>query len=195
MPALHSEPDSTPVSESTSAPEICIRRATQADAAAYARIMGDPAVFPSLMQLPWANESTWRARLDENTPAAQAELRIVAEVHGQVAGSGGLHPALQVRRRHCAMLGISVAADWQGRGVGRALMQAMCGYADDWGQILRIELTVFADNHRAIALYESCGFRREGIHRGYALRQGQYADVLTMARLHPRPPVVAWPEA
>jgi putative acetyltransferase len=179
---------------STSAPAITIRRATPADAAAYARIMDDPTVFPSLMQLPWASEGVWRTRLDESTPAAQTELRIVAQIDGQVVGSGGLHPALQLRRRHAAMLGISVASTWQGQGVGRALMQAMCSYADDWGQILRIELTVFADNHRAIGLYERFGFRREGLHRGYALRHGQYADCHTMARLHPNPPSMAWPE-
>jgi putative acetyltransferase len=184
-----------PTSAPPAKPEITIRRATPADAAAYARIMGDPEVFPSLMQLPWASEGVWRTRLDENAPAAQSDLRIVAEVDGQVAGSGGLHPAQPIRRRHCAMLGISVASPWQGQGVGRALMQAMCSYADDWGQILRIELTVFADNQRAIALYESCGFRIEGTHRGFALRHGQYADVHSMARLHPRPPVVAWPES
>jgi putative acetyltransferase len=73
-------------------------------------------------------------------------------------------------------------------------MQALCDYADGWAQILRIELTVFADNQRAIALYESCGFRREGLHRGFALRHGRYEDVLTMARLHPSPPALAWPE-
>ncbi len=179
---------------STSAPAIRIRRAVPSDAAAYALIMGDPEVFPSLMQLPWASESVWRTRLDETTPAGQADLRIVAEIDGQVAGSAGLHPAVQLRRRHVAMLGISVASPWQGQGVGRALMQALCDYADNWGQVLRIELTVFADNLRAIALYERFGFRHEGTHRGYALRHGQYADVHTMARLHPQPPVAAWPE-
>jgi putative acetyltransferase len=179
---------------STSASAITIRRALPSDAAAYAHIMGDPEVYPSLMQLPWASEGVWRSRLDEHTPSAQTDLRIVAEMGGQVVGSGGLHPAAQLRRRHAAMLGISVAASSQGQGVGRALMQAMCSYADEWGQILRIELTVFADNHRAIHLYESFGFRLEGTHRGYALRHGHYFDAHAMARLHPSPPRMAWPE-
>jgi putative acetyltransferase len=29
---------------------------------------------------------------------------------------------------------------------------------------------------------------REGLHRGYALRDGSYVDTLSMARLHPNPP-------
>jgi putative acetyltransferase len=100
----------------------------------------------------------------------------------------------QVRRRHAAVLGISVLPEAQGRGVGAALMQALCDYADGWAQILRIELTVFTDNERAVRLYERFGFRVEGTHRGYALRQGRYEDVYAMARLHPQPPGMAWPE-
>ena len=37
-------------------------------------------------------------------------------------------------------------------------MTSLCDYADRWGQVLRIELQVFADNARAIALYRSFGF-------------------------------------
>ena len=32
------------------------------------------------------------------------------------------------------------------------------------------------------------GFQEEGRHRAYALRDGAYVDVLSMARLHPHPP-------
>jgi putative acetyltransferase len=91
------------------------------------------------------------------------------------------------------MLGISVAPEFHGRGVGSALMQTMCAYADGWGHFLRIELEVFTDNARAIALYQRFGFRVEGTYRAYALRDGVYADALAMARLHPNPPVAAWP--
>ena len=94
---------------------------------------------------------------------------------------------------HCAVwhvvsLGISVAAGAQGQGVGKALMAALCDYADRWAQVLRIELTVFADNAHAIALYRRFGFQQEGLHRAFALRDGRYADALSMARLHPAPP-------
>jgi putative acetyltransferase len=93
-----------------------------------------------------------------------------------------------VRRSHAVGLGISVARHAHGQGVGSALMRALTEYADQWGHILRIELTVFADNARAIALYERFGFEHEGLHRGFALRNGQYSGVLSMARLHPNPP-------
>jgi len=81
-----------------------------------------------------------------------------------------------------------VDAACHGQGVGKALMQALVDYADHWAQVLRIELTVFVDNPRAIALYQAFGFRTEGRHVGYALRRGQYVDVYSMARMHPSPP-------
>lgn len=175
--------------------KITVRRAGAADAAEYARMMSIPGVYANLMQLPLPSEDMWRARITEAAAPGRHDLSVVAELGGRVVGSAGLHPQPLLRRRHVAMLGISVEPDAQRRGVGRALMQTLCDYADGWAQILRIELTVFVDNAPAIALYEIFGFRHEGTHRAYAMRDGVYADVYSMARLHPRPPVLAWADA
>jgi putative acetyltransferase len=171
---------------------ITIRRATPGDAAAYARIMGDPAIFPGLMQMPHASEEAWRARLAESTAPGKIDLSLVAERDGEVVGNAGLHPVgLMVRRRHAAAIGIAVAREAQGQGVGTALMQAMCDYADRWMGVLRIELTVYVDNAAAIALYRKFGFETEGRHRGYAMRDGRFVDAFAMARIHPDPPSIA----
>lgn len=168
---------------------LTIRRATTRDAAEFARSMGDPDVYPGLMQLPYPSDELWLARLaDNNTPAKSHDLNLVAERDGRLCGSAGLHMTPVLRRRHVAHLGISVSGPAQGQGVGSALMAAMCDYADQWAQILRIELTVFCDNERAICLYRKFGFVHEGTHRAYAMRHGAYCDVYSMARLHPRPP-------
>ena len=71
------------------------------------------------------------------------------------------------------------------RSVGHALMRALLAHADDWAGLLRIELTVYVDNARAIALYERHGFEREGLLKGYGLRQGRYVDCVSMARWRP----------
>jgi putative acetyltransferase len=167
---------------------ITVRRSTPRDAAALARIMGDPEVLPNLMQLPYTSTEIWERRLADNDTPGKTDLSLVAERNGHVVGSAGLHPAVQTRRRHAAMLGISVAREAQGQGVGSALMKALCDYADQWTHLLRIELTVFVDNERAIALYRRFGFVHEGTFRAYALRHGAYVDVHSMARLHPNPP-------
>lgn len=174
-------------------PGVVIRRATPDDAPAYARLMADPAVYGGLMQLPYPSVEQWQSRLAATEPGG-VDLSLVAEHDGEVVGSAGLHPVgPALRRRHAAMIGISVAVPAQGRGVGSALMQALCDYADGWAQVLRIELGVFTDNTRAIALYRRFGFEIEGTHRGYALRDGVYADIHTMARWHPNPPTLSRP--
>lgn len=170
---------------------ITVRRATPRDAAAYAKLMADPQVYGNLMQLPLPTEELWQARLAESTAPGKPDLLLSAELDGEVVGSSGLHPAgPQIRRRHVMFLGISVASWAQRRGVGSALMAAMCDYADRWAGILRLELTVFVDNAPAIALYRKFGFEVEGTQRAYALRDGEYADVYAMARLHPKPPAL-----
>jgi len=180
----------------SAAPPLLVRRASAADAPAIARVNGEPGVMANLLQLPYPNVEALRQRLAEQDQPGRSDLQLVAELEGVVVGCAGLHPAAaQLRRRHVMGLGIGVAQAAQGQGVGTALMQALCDYADRWALVQRIELNVFTDNTRAIRLYERFGFRVEGTHRAYALRDGVFADVLSMARLHPDPPRAAWPDA
>jgi putative acetyltransferase len=168
---------------------ITIRRTSPKDAAAMARLMSDPAVYGGTLQMPYPSEEQWQARLADTAALGKPDVSLVAELNGDVVGSAGLHaPSLALRRRHVMALGISVAREAQGQGVGTALMAALCDYADRWLGILRIELTVYADNEVAQRLYRKFGFELEGTFKGYALRDGVFVDTLAMARWHPSPP-------
>jgi L-phenylalanine/L-methionine N-acetyltransferase len=172
-------------------PALTIRRARVTDAAAFERVMGHPDVQPNLLQLPYPSLARWEQQLKDLDDPHSTSMLLVADVEGQVVGNAGLQAAgRSLRRRHAMSLGICVLPEFQGQGVGRALMQALCTWADDWGQVLRIELTVFADNSRAISLYRRFGFAQEGLYRGYALRHGAYEDCISMARLHPAQPII-----
>ena len=70
-------------------------------------------------------------------------------------------------------------------------MAAMCDYSDRWVGALRVELSVYTDNARAIGLYRKFGFEIEGTMRGYAMRDGQFTDTHAMARFHPHPPSIS----
>jgi putative acetyltransferase len=78
---------------------------------------------------------------------------------------------------------MSVHDDFQGRGVGTALMRAMLELADNWLGLRRIELEVWADNAAAIHVYEKFGFVVEGTGRQFARRAGELVEAHFMARL------------
>lgn len=163
---------------------IAIRRAQTSDAAAYARIMGDPLVYPGLQQLPHAGVEQWHARLADMAAPGHMDVLLVAERGGVVVGTGGLHAKdPSPRRRHAMVLGMSVASEAHGQGVGTALLRAMVDMGERWLGLTRIELTVYVDNAIALALYRKFGFEIEGVFRRFALRDGRLVDAYAMARL------------
>lgn len=172
--------------ESSADGPIRIRRAEPGDAEGFAAVFDGTTAQSETLQLPYASREQWRKRLAE--PAAGSHL-LVAEISGVQVGNTGLSPAHHSpRRAHAAHLGITVHDQYQGRGVGKALLTAILDLADRWTPYTRIELGVYADNARAIALYKQFGFVEEGLHKAHALRNGVYVDTVPMARIRPKPP-------
>jgi len=104
----------------------------------------------------------------------------VAEADGQVVGrlsvSRDQHPA----SRHVADLGLMVAAERRGQGIGRGLLEAAVDWARAAG-VTKLELHVFPWNEPALRLYERFGFEREGVRRGHYRRAGEEVDAILMA--------------
>lgn len=83
---------------------------------------------------------------------------------------------------HCGGLGMGLLPAYRGRGIGKSLLSAALAAA--WAQgMTRVELTVYASNTGAIALYEKRGFVKEGCLRKRALIDGAYVDTWFMAVL------------
>lgn len=157
-----------------------IRRAEPDDCDAIYEMFTAPTVYEGTLQLPYPSRDYWRKRIAE----AEGSYNLVAVSGEHVIGMLGVKTFPNVpRRRHVGHIGISVSETWQGKGVGKALMQAGIDLADNWLNLKRIELEVYADNEAAIRLYERFGFEREGVMRQHAFRNGQYVDSIMMARL------------
>jgi L-phenylalanine/L-methionine N-acetyltransferase len=160
--------------------EVHIRAPEPHDVADLAEMFTCPGVVANTLQLPWRSVEFRRERLVLNSPERHS---LVAVVDGRVVGMLDLHVQQSPRRRQSGDIGMAVHDDYQGQGIGSALMTAMLELADNWIGLRRIELTVYTDNGPAVHLYQKFGFLIEGTARQYALRNGMYVDAHYMARL------------
>lgn len=125
-----------------------------------------------------------RRRL-EREAGGRNGVQFVAVVGDEVVGLAEIHRIGVEFCRHSTALSVEVRPDHQGQGLGRRLMESVL----DWARtveppVLRVGLFTRADNHRAIALYESLGFEHEGLRRRFArLPDGTFVDDVVMALL------------
>jgi L-phenylalanine/L-methionine N-acetyltransferase len=161
--------------------KIIIRSAEPEDYQALQQVYAGLKVISGTLQLPFPSAEKRRKQLAEPT---EGVFHLVACVEAEVVGHISLttYPH-SPRRRHVGAFGMAVRDDWQGKGVGTALMQAIIDLADKWLNLRRLELDVYIDNEPAIKLYQKFGFEIEGTRTGFAFRDGQYVNTYLMARL------------
>ncbi len=159
-----------------------IRHAEPADIEAIKAIYDQSSVYANTLQLPYQPVSNWQKLYNAGT----GFYNLVAEVEGKVVGQLGLQVCQSPRRRHVAELGMGVSEEYQGQGIGSALLRAALEMADNWLNIRRVELTVYVSNEAAIALYERFGFEAEAELADYAFQYGNYVNALCMARITTR---------
>lgn len=163
---------------------ITLERFNESHIEGITALYNEPAVTRQVLQMPFQSTEVWRKRL-----AADDErlVQLVALHQGAVIGNLGLEQYSRIRRSHAAYLGMGICVAWQGKGVGSKLLAAALDIADNWMNLHRVELSVYADNEAAIGLYRKFGFEPEGLFRDYAVRDGQWVDTLSMARLRRKP--------
>jgi ribosomal protein S18 acetylase RimI-like enzyme len=108
---------------------------------------------------------------------------VVAELDGRAVGWAKMnHPTELPASAHVwHVTGLAVDPEFEGRGAGRALMDALIELARERGG-RRMTLRVFAPNERARRLYERLGFEEEGVLRGeFMVGRGEYVDDVFMA--------------
>ncbi len=140
----------------------------------------DVAHCAELEQQMFAGDSPWPAaafRAELNAPynryfAARDALGAppIGYAGVSILGSEGDH--------ECEIHTIAVDGAHRGRGIGRALLDEMLAVADRRDAPVYLEVRV--DNDPAIALYESAGFVKSGVRKGYYQPSG--ADAFTMIR-------------
>jgi RimJ/RimL family protein N-acetyltransferase len=165
---------------------VRLRAASEADAAALVAMMTEEAaeglygvMEPDELPRDEAQERRRIQRYAEDTTS----LLLVAEAAGTVVGSLDFATPPYRRMRHSGRLGLSVAAAWRERGIGRLLLATLLEWARIHPTIEKVTLGVLATNARAIHVYQALGFEEEGRHlRAIRLGPGEYVDDILMYR-------------
>ena len=138
---------------------VIVRRTEPDDYEALHRIFSGPRAVAGTLQMPFPSAEMWRKRLAE---PPEGLISLMACVDEEPIGNLDLHASpTRWRMRHVGSIGMAVRDDWQGCGIGSALMEAALDLADNWLNLTRIELTVYTDNAPAVALYEKFGLREK----------------------------------
>jgi L-amino acid N-acyltransferase YncA len=109
-------------------------------------------------------------------------LQLVAVTDDRVLGWAALSP---VSTRHVyrgvARSAVYVRADVRGRGIGRALMEALVARSEADG-IWTLEASVFPENEASLRLHEAVGFRVVGVRERIGQREGSWRDTVLLER-------------
>ena len=118
----------------------------------------------------------WKARL-------ATDYVVMVRKDGRWIGVGGLTRLAGAKLAHKGLIwGMHVAPEERGSGAARLIMIALIEHAR--GRIRQLQLTVMADNARAIALYSRFGFKRYAVEPESVCRRGhEYASEALMWRL------------
>ena len=146
-----------------------------------------PEDWPRVAEIYWEGMRDGLATFETEVPSwedwEQAHsLRLVAELDGEVVGWAALSPA-SARRCYSGVAenSVYVARDAQGRGIGRALLEALTKRARIAG-VWTIQTSIFPENRASLALHERCGFRVVGRRERVAKRDGLWRDTLLLEK-------------
>jgi phosphinothricin acetyltransferase len=108
---------------------------------------------------------------------------VVAELDGKIAGysyAGAYRP--RAAYRFTVENSVYVHPDWHGKGVGRALLNALIAAAEANGFRQMIAVIGDSQNTASVKLHEAAGFEMIGTHRGVGRKHGLWLDTIEMQK-------------
>jgi phosphinothricin acetyltransferase len=147
--------------------------------------------WPAVRAIYEAGIATGHATFETKTPswedwdrAHAAVPRLVAHAAGggEVVGWAALSPV----SGRCIYAGVAevsvyVAPEARGRGVGRALLEALIRGGEVAG-LWTLQAGIFPENEASLALHRALGFRQVGVRERIGKMQGRWRDVILLER-------------
>ncbi|MBR3752586.1 MAG: GNAT family N-acetyltransferase [Ruminiclostridium sp.] len=117
-------------------------------------------------------ERAFLAQLHES----ESSVFFVAKKDGKIVGNASFMAMSSPRMGHRGELGMSVLRSEWGKGVGRALMDAVLDFARHTAKAEIISMEIRSDNIRAIRLCEKYGGEKVGTFKGFFKINGESID-------------------
>ena len=153
---------------------MIVRKLAEEDLLIRVEWMNHPKVYESMhFEIPILLEKTkiWF----ENNKSKGIRTDLVFEENGLVVAMGGLTNINKDVSK--AELYVFVCPTLQKSGVGTSATKLLCQYGFEKLSLNKIYLETNEDNLAARRVYEKCGFKVEGVHRGeYKTKEGIYKD-------------------
>jgi RimJ/RimL family protein N-acetyltransferase len=110
-------------------------------------------------------------------------VMIIAWCDNRIIGVLNFVGGIKMRVCHDGEIGISVSPEFQGKGIGRKLLETFLRWAELTPVLKRVTLHVMGNNARALNLYRSLGFEAEGRRREAVIfEDGRVEDLIIMGK-------------
>lgn len=169
-------------------PTATLRPITEADAEGYRACLDRVAAerrYLAFTAAPPLSEVKFyiKAMLQRGLP-----FIVAVDAQNTVVGWCNIHVQPQTEHRggfsHVGTVGMGLDLPYRGQGIGRQMLLTVFESAGKVG-IERVELQVYASNESAVKLYRKFGFVTEGVKSRARKLDGQFDDIIMMARLRP----------
>ncbi|HAG43016.1 MAG TPA: GNAT family N-acetyltransferase [Clostridium sp.] len=164
--------------------EVIIREAKKEDAQSmidFYNLVGGETDFLSFGKNEFKRDLKEYESYLESTREEDNSIILLTIIDEQIAGIASINSNQKVRTKHVGTLGIVVAEQYCGLGLGGEMVDYLIEWAKLNGITKKISLLTREDNTRAIELYKKVGFETEGILKKDNYINGVYYNTLMMS--------------
>lgn len=162
---------------------VRLRAVEPEDVERYYAWLNDRQVVDGLMVRYPMSRAAERAWIDDHaTPSCANASFAIETLEGVHIGGCGLEETSPENRSAEFGIAIGDRSYWD-RGYGTDATETLCRFGFEEMNLHRIQLWVYADNPRAIRVYERAGFAVEGRAREAVYKGGRWVDAILMSRL------------
>jgi RimJ/RimL family protein N-acetyltransferase len=146
------------------------------DLAVIERLSNDPDGTGELEWHGWHDPHVWRHRWMENGLLGSAGGALMIVRGSEAVGLISWRQVGTGPTAHCWELGVTVAPEARGQGVGTQAHRQITRYLFRHTQVNRVQASTDITNAAEQRSLEKAGFTREGVLRGFGYRDGRWHD-------------------